>query len=147
AGAGWAMFVIAMAFAAATGSWALAIVAAVIGFVLVLSMCIVGVRLATGLRGTMDRLATRAKNLEVRVDSVACNVESLEQELGEIGARAGGAEEGFGAMEKGLVETFDARFITGGEEIAALRRSVESVRSAQESSTERLEAVRKDVRV
>ena len=51
------------------------------------------------------------------------------------------------ATQKELVESLDARFIAGDEDVASLRRAVSTVRSTQKRSTERLETVRKDVRV
>ncbi|MGP9846305.1 glycosyltransferase [Brachybacterium sp. 107] len=51
------------------------------------------------------------------------------------------------ASQRELVESLDARFLAVDEEIASLHRAVSAARNAQKKSTERLEAVRKDLRV
>ncbi|MGO2360773.1 MAG: glycosyltransferase, partial [Brachybacterium tyrofermentans] len=199
AGAGWALFVIVLATAAAMGSWIVAVIAAVLGLALVVSTCFVVMRLATRLSGTTDRLATRAKNLETRADVVEQHADALEQGVNEVGSRVGdvevlsadhdrrivdtvssvaGLDAGLAATthslseldaglaattrslgeldERGarqdatqreLVESLDARFAAGDEEAASLRRSVVNARNAQKRSAERLDLVRKDLRV
>lgn len=199
AGAGWATFVIVLALAAAMGSWILAIIAAVIGLVLVLATCVVTIRLASRLSGTTDRLATRAKNLEKRADAAEQHADALDQGVDEIGARVGDVETSsadhgrriigvetstadhghridetvssvagldaglaastrslselgahgarLDATQKQLVESLDARFVAGEEEVASLRTAVAHARGAQKRSADRLETVRKDVRL
>ena len=199
AGAGWVIFVIVLAIAATTGSWILAIIAAVLGVVLVVVTGFAAMRLAVRLSATTDRLATRAKNLEKRAEVAEQHAEALEHGVDEVGARVGeveslasdhsrridGAEKAsvdhnlrindtvssiavvdasltvatrsltsldergarHDATQKELVESLDARFIAADEEVASLRRALWTARSAQKRSAERLEAVRKDVRV
>jgi len=185
AGAGWSLVVIVLAIAAAMGSWVVAVIAAVLGLVLVVATCVVVMRLATRLSGTTDRLATRAKNLEKRAEVVEQQADALEQGVDEVGSRVGdvevvsadhdrrivetassvaGLDTGLAATtrslgdldersarqdatQKELVESLDARFLAGDEELASLRRVVWTERSAQKRSAVRLEAVRKDLRV
>lgn len=157
AGAGWAIFVIVLAIAAAMGSWVLAIITAVLGVVLVVVTGFAAMRLAARLSANTDRLATRSKNLEKRAERAEQQVEALEQGVDEVGSRIGDVESTFGNLDrrinetvssvKELVESLDARFIAGDEDVASLRRAVSTVRSTQKRSTERLEMVRKDVRV
>lgn len=192
AGAGWALFVIVLAIAAAMGSWIVAVIAAVLGLALVASTCFAVMRLATRLSGTTDRLATRAKNLEKRADVVEQGVDEVGSRIGDVEvlsadhdrrivdtvSSVAGLDAGLAATthslseldaglaattrslgeldERGtrqdatqreLVESLDARFAAGDEEAASLRRSVVNARNAQKRSAERLDLVRKDLRV
>lgn len=92
AGAGWTIFVIVLAVAAATGSWILAIIGAVLGVVLVLSVCFAAMRFATLLIGNSDRLATRLKKVEGLAGTVEGRTEALEQALNESNTRIGDVE-------------------------------------------------------
>ncbi|MGP5717729.1 glycosyltransferase [Brachybacterium tyrofermentans] len=185
AGAGWSLFVIVLAIAAAMGSWVVAVIAAVLGLVLVVATCVVVMRLATRLSGTTDRLATRAKNLEKRAEVVEQQADALEQGVDEVGSRVvdvevlsadhdrrivetassvAGLDTGLAATtrslgdldersarqdatQKELVESLDARFLAGDEEAASLRTAIAHTRGAQKRSVDRVEAVRKDLRV
>lgn len=92
AGAGWVIFVIVLTLASAMGSWILAIIAAVLGLVLVLSTCFAAMRLAAWLNGTTDQLATRAKSLEKRAEASKKNMEVLQQRVDEVGSSIGEVE-------------------------------------------------------
>ncbi|EWS81415.1 hypothetical protein BF93_16490 [Brachybacterium phenoliresistens] len=201
-GAGWALAVILLALAAATGQPLLAAAAGILGIVLVIGTCIVAHRVIDQAVTSTYRLATRAKNLEERERSLADRASVLEAAERALEERAAALEDGAGALERradGLegslrehgdrLEGIDAALAsartelarTGGvvsridgavgdlaerhratatgvagltEQVVALEESsrtlsggVQNLRTAHARGKERLESVRKDVRV
>ena len=127
-GTGAILVLVLMTIAAGLGSWIVAIIAGLLGIVLVVGLCLVVLKVVGHFSATNDRLATRAKNLETRSAALGDRTDALDDRMGVASDRLDDHTAQVSAHEE-RIAGHDERIEDGSNRLYGLSRGVDGIRA------------------